>query len=55
MGATTVDKLISKLREENDNLQRENNALKTDIVYWKSRHQDAVIREETLKGQLQDR
>ena len=55
MVTATVDRLASALREENEQLRRENNALKTDIAYWKSRHHDAVEREEALKKALADK
>ena len=49
------DELLLKLREEAEQLRKENNALKTDIAYWKSRHRDAVSREEALTKELQDK
>jgi transposase len=45
----------SRLREDNEHLLRENNALKADIAYWKSRHRDSVAREEALQKALEDR
>ena len=47
--------IISVLKEENAKLLTENNILRTDIGYWKSRHQQAVEREETFKKELQDK
>ena len=55
MPTATDDKLLLKLKDENGRLLRENNALKADIGYWKSRHRDAVAREEALKEELQDK
>jgi len=55
MVTATVDRSASAFREENEQLRRENNALKTDIAYWKSRHHDAVEREEALKKALADK
>ena len=55
MTTANVEKLVSTLREENEQVHRENNVLKTDIAYWKSRHHDAVAREEALKKELQDK
>ena len=43
------------LKEENAKLLVENNILKTDIRYWKSRHHQAVEREEAFKRELQDK
>jgi len=51
----TEDKHISILKAENIQLLAENNILKTDIGYWKSRHGQAVEREATLKKELQDK
>ena len=47
--------MISVLKEENAKLLMENNILRTDIGYWKSRHQQAVEREEVFKKELQDK
>lgn len=55
MATATDDRLATMLREENEQLRRENSALKTDIAYWKSRHHDAVEREEELKKALTDK
>ena len=46
---------LSVFKSENDKLRIENNILKKDIGYWKSRHQDAIEREEDLKKELQDK
>jgi transposase len=43
------------LREDNKRLTIENNTLRADLGYWKSRHRDAVSREEALKKALQDK
>jgi len=48
------DKALSILKE-NRELLTENNILKADIGYWKSRHQQALEREAALKGELQDK
>ena len=55
MHPANVGKQALALREENKQLRRENNALKVDIAFWKSRHHDAVGREEELKKLLADR
>jgi len=47
--------IVSVLKEENAKLLMENNILRTDIGYWKSRHQQAVEREEVFKKELQDK
>ena len=47
--------ILSVIKNENDNLRMENNILKADIGYWKSQHQAAIKREETLKKELQDK
>jgi transposase len=47
--------IVSILKEENTQLLRENNILRVDIGYWKSRHQQAVEREEAFKRELQDK
>jgi len=47
--------IVSILKEENAELLRENNILRTDIGYWKIRHQQAVEREEAFKKELQDK
>lgn len=52
--ASTVSS-TSRLREYTDRLLRENNTLKADIGYWKSRHSDAVAREKALQRALEDR
>ena len=49
------DKALSILKAENMQLFTENNILKADIGYWKSRHSQAVEREATLKKELQDK
>ena len=49
------DKVLSILKAENIQLLTENNVLKADIGYWKSRHQQAVEREEAFKKELQDK
>jgi transposase len=49
------DKVVSNLKAENIQLLTENNVLKADIGYWKSRHQQAVEREEAFKKELQDK
>ena len=49
------DKVVVNLVEENKQLHIENNTLKADIGYWKSRHRDAVEREAALKKALQDK
>ena len=46
---------MSALREENDRLLTENNTLKADIGYWKSRHRQAVEREQAFRKELQDK
>jgi transposase len=51
----TEKKLLTILKEENSKLLKENNILKADIGYWKSRHRQAVEREEALKKELQDK
>jgi len=51
----TEKNLWSILKEESDKLLKENNILKADIGYWKSRHRQAVEREEVLKKELQDK
>jgi len=51
----TADKGFSVLKTENIQLLTENNILKADIGYWKSRHQQAVEREEAFKKELQDK
>ena len=48
------DTVISNLKAENIKLLTENNVLRTDIGYWKSRHHQAVEREEAFKRELQD-
>ena len=48
-------KILSVIKNENDKLRMENNILKADIEYWKSQHQAAIKREETLKKELQDK
>ena len=48
-------KILSVIKNENDNLRMENNILKADIGYWKSQHQSAIKREEALKKELQDK
>ena len=55
MSAITSDTVLLSLRVENQQLNIENNTLKADIGFWKSRHQDAVAREEALKKELQDK
>lgn len=55
MSTATTVRSTSRLREDNEHLLRENNALKADIAYWKRRHHDAVAREEALQGALEDR
>ena len=55
MPTATDDRTATMLREENELLRRENSALKADIAYWKSRHHDAVEREESLKKALTDK
>lgn len=45
MHPANVENEAFTLREENEQLRRENNALKVDIAFWKSRHLDAVGRE----------
>lgn len=55
MATATGERSASALREENEQLRRENNALKVDIAYWKSRHHDAVEREQVLKKAVSDR
>ena len=55
MATSIGDKLLCNLREENRQLLVENNLLKADIGYWKSRHSDAIAREEALKKELQDK
>ena len=55
MSETASDKVIVRLRVANQQLNTENNTLKADIGFWKSRHQDAVAREEVLKKELQDK
>lgn len=55
MTLTASEKLLGTLQKENEQLRIENNTLKADIGYWKSRHGDAVGREEALKKQLQDK
>jgi len=47
--------IVSVLKEENTKLLMENNILRSDIGYWKSRHQQAVEREEVFKKELQDK
>ncbi len=47
--------ILSVLKKENAKLLMENNILRTDIGYWKSRHQQAVEREEAFKKELQDK
>jgi transposase len=49
------DKVVSILKAENIELLTENNVLKADIGYWKSRHQQAAEREAALKKELQDK
>jgi transposase len=49
------EKVISDLKAENIKLLTENNVLRTDIGYWKSRHYQAVEREEAFKKELQDK
>jgi len=41
--------ILSVIKEENAKLLKENNILKADIGYWKSRHLSAIEREEALK------
>ena len=41
--------LLSALREENDRLLTENNTLKADIGYWKSRHAGAEGKHPLIK------
>jgi hypothetical protein len=48
-------KQLLALREDNNRLTIENNTLKSDIGYWKSRNRDACAREEALKEELQDK
>lgn len=47
--------ILSVIKEENAKLLKENNILKADIGYWKSRHLSAIEREEALKKELQDK
>ena len=47
--------ILSVLKKENAKFLMENNILRTDIGYWKSRHQQAAEREEGLKKELQDK
>ncbi len=54
MHPANVENQALALREENERLRRENNALKVDIAFWKSRHHDAVGREKELKRSLAD-
>jgi chromosome segregation ATPase len=54
MHPANVENEVFTLREENEQLRRENNALKVDIAFWKSRHRDAVERENDLKRSLAD-
>lgn len=42
MHPANVENEVFTLREENEQLRRENNALKVDIAFWKSRHRDAM-------------
>lgn len=49
------ESVLSVLKKEIARLLMENNILKTDIGYWKSRHHQAVEREEALKKELQDK
>jgi len=49
------DKIFSIFKAENIKLLTENNILKADIGYWKSRHKQAVEREAALKKKLQDK
>jgi transposase len=56
--AGTIDRKeqqLSTLAEENKSLRVENNILKTDIGYWKARHQQSLKREESYKKELQDK
>ncbi|MFW5994892.1 MAG: hypothetical protein ACOCRN_02185, partial [Spirochaetia bacterium] len=55
MSTATTVRSTSRLREDNEHLLQENNSLKADIAYWKSRHRDAVAREKTLQKALEDR
>ena len=55
MDAVSIDGSTVSVREENERLRRENNALKADIAYWKRRHHDAVEREEAIKRALADK
>lgn len=55
MSTATAVTSTSRLREDNEHLLSENNALKADIAYWKSRHHDAVAREKALQEALEDR
>ena len=55
MSTATVERSTPSLREENERLCKENNALKADIAYWKQRHHDAVEREEAAKRALIDK
>lgn len=54
MQPANVEDQSFTLREENEQLHRENNALKVDIAFWKSCHHGAVEREEALKKALSD-
>ena len=47
--------IVSVLKEANAKLLAENNILNADIGYWKSRHRQAVDREEALGKELQDK
>ena len=55
MGTATEVTSTSRLREDNEHLLRQNNALKVDIAFWKSCHSAAVAREKALQEALKDR
>jgi transposase len=50
-----TDRVVVNLAEQNKRLHIENNTLKADIGYWKSRHSDAIEREAALKKALKDK
>ncbi len=51
----TFQAATATIPEEYSRLRIENNILKADLGYWKKQHERALVREEQLKKELQDK